>query len=264
MKGLICYFSTTGNTYLACQYITKKMNSIEFELYDITKNELPDISLYDVIGFATFTASLGPPVLMQDFLQKLPFQNQKYAFIFNTYANLSGQTVRMMKKLLLTKGFIPITSHSLHTPENYPPYIIKGIIHENAPNYRELKQFESFIIDLDLCISKVKNQERMPKVKFQFGVLNNLLPMLPKKRSQKKMGQKFVDLDLCNECGICKNSCPYKAIQLNPKPVFDNEKCYGCWSCYNHCPMKAIYTAKIRGIGQYPKENDLLRSKLKI
>jgi Fe-S-cluster-containing hydrogenase component 2 len=40
-------------------------------------------------------------------------------------------------------------------------------------------------------------------------------------------------------------------------------KCYGCWSCYNHCPKKAIYTRKFRGVGHYPKPNDLLKEKLK-
>jgi heterodisulfide reductase subunit A-like polyferredoxin len=78
------------------------------------------------------------------------------------------------------------------------------------------------------------------------------------------MGLKYVDAELCKECHTCEKLCPYKAIKLNPKPVFDMTRCYGCWSCYNHCPNKAIYTRKYRGAGQYPKPIEQLKNKLKL
>jgi len=77
------------------------------------------------------------------------------------------------------------------------------------------------------------------------------------------MGEKFVDENLCTECGTCEKTCPYNAIMLNPKPVFDMTKCYGCWGCFNHCPTKAIYTKKFRGVGHYPKPSNQLKEKLK-
>jgi heterodisulfide reductase subunit A-like polyferredoxin len=76
------------------------------------------------------------------------------------------------------------------------------------------------------------------------------------------MGIKYVDAELCKECHTCEKLCPYRAIKLDPKPVFDMGKCYGCWSCFNHCPNKAIYTKKFRGRGHYPKPIDSLKQKL--
>ena len=76
------------------------------------------------------------------------------------------------------------------------------------------------------------------------------------------MGEKFVDANACTECGICRDRCPYEAINLDPKPVFDHTKCYGCWSCYNHCPAQAISTKKIKGVPQYARPNDLLQNKI--
>jgi ferredoxin len=263
MKGLICYFSITGNTFLACQYIARKIKSVDFELYDIAQNTFSDFDPYQVIGFATFAASLGPSVLIQDFIKRIPQQKQKYAFVFNTFANYSGQTLKVMKNLLTEKGFTLIAGHALHTPENYPPYIVKGIIHEDAPNYKELERFESFIAGLDALLTSLTNGKMIPKTKLQIGWLNSLLPVLPRKRSFKKMGEKFVDFDLCTNCGNCKKYCPYQAIELNSKPVFDNVKCYGCWSCYNHCPTQAIYTRKLKGVGHYSKPNKLIQTKLR-
>lgn len=262
MKGIICYFSTTGNTLLACKYIAQKVKNIEFDLCDITKVSTLNLTDYKVIGFATFVQSLGPPFLIKDFIERLPEQKQKYAFVVNTYANYWGRTLKVMAKLLKKKGFTIINGFALHAPENYPPYIVKGIIHEDAPNNEELNQFKSFVTNLDECIYHLINGKNRIKEKIQFSYINNMMPVLSRKRSAKKMGNKFVDSNLCIKCGICKHSCPYRAIELNPGPVFNEKKCYGCWSCYNHCPTKAIFTKKLKGIGHYSCPNKIIQKKL--
>ena len=73
---------------------------------------------------------------------------------------------------------------------------------------------------------------------------------------------KSVDESLCVECGVCGKHCPYGAIELAPKPVFDTNKCNACWACYNHCRKQAIYTRRYRGVGHYPKPIVQLRKKL--
>ena len=201
---------------------------------------------------------------MQDFIERLPIQKQKYAFIVNTYANFYGRTLKVMTNLLKKRGFFIINSHALHAPENYPPYIVKGINHEDAPNNDELKHFKSFITNLDQCFNNFLTGEMVIKEKLQFSCINNIMPVLSRKRSAKKMGNKFVDSNLCTKCGICRQSCPYQAIELNPEPVFNEKKCYGCWSCYNHCPTQAIFTNKIKGIGHYPNPNEQIQNKLRL
>jgi len=76
------------------------------------------------------------------------------------------------------------------------------------------------------------------------------------------MGERFVDETACTECGTCRDRCPYGAITLSPKPVFDQDRCFGCWACYNHCPTKAIYTQKIRQVPPYREPSQALRQKL--
>ena len=90
----------------------------------------------------------------------------------------------------------------------------------------------------------------------------SLLPAFSRTKARKDMGEKFVDESLCTECDTCRKLCPYGAIELEPKPVFDMAKCYGCWSCYNHCPTKAVYTKKFRGEGHYPGPLAQLKEKL--
>lgn len=262
MKGIICYYSGSGNTKLACQYIAKNIKNIEIDLFNVVKDNTPDLERYNVVGFATFTDFFGVPYLFEKFIENLTPQNNKPAFVFNTYGMISGKTLKTFAELATAKGFNVITGHSLHTPENYPPMIARGMSNKNAPNEKELGKFNNFISELDQIIEDIQNGKEIKKAKISIGFLNSILPKRSRTKAREDMGEKFVDESLCIECGTCKESCPYAAIELNPKPVFDMTKCYGCWACYNHCPQKAIYTKKFEGVGHYPKSNKQLQEKL--
>ncbi|HEX3044905.1 MAG TPA: EFR1 family ferrodoxin [Bacillota bacterium] len=262
MKGLICYFSTTGNTLLASRYLARKIKNMDFDFHDITKGSIPNLDSYPVIGFAAFADFFGPSTLIRDFIHRLPTQNKKYAFVFNTYGNINGQTLKVLRDLVAEKGFTVISGHGLHTPENYPPLISHGISRSKAPNKRELERFESFIASFDLLLHDLSRGKTLPEAKIKIG-LNRILPVTPRETARKAMGEKLVNLELCTECGACKSHCPYQAIELKPKPFFDVNKCHGCWSCFNHCPTHAIFTKQIK-TGHYPKPNELLQNKLKI
>lgn len=262
MKGLICYYSGTGNTELACQYISKKITEADFDLFNVVKDGKPEIEKYDIIGFATFADYWGVPFLMWQFLLQLADQG-KPAFVFNTYGFISAKTLQHLSKLATHQGFRVVAGYSLHTPENYPPMIVRGKGMENAPNEKELNKFNQFLDNFDRIIAELKTGKEV-KPKIEIGFLNRLLPSLSRDRARKDMGEKFVDESLCKKCRICEKECPYEAIKLDPIPVFDMSKCRGCWSCYNHCPEKAIYTKKYLGVGHYPKPNEQLKEKLRI
>ncbi len=264
MKGIIFYYSNSGNTKLACQYIIKNIKSVEIGLFDIVKNGIPNLNDYNIVGFAAFTDFLGPSKLVQTFIEKLPRQNNKPAFVFNTYGFISGKTLKILDKWVTAKGFKVITGRSLHTPESYPPMIAKGKGYEQSPSEKEMANFNSFISELDRLLYLLKEGKQITIKKISIGLLNCLLPMFSRIKARRDMGKKYVDESLCTECGICEKLCPYGAIKLSPNPVFNMNKCYGCWACYNHCPNKAIYTKKYRGIGHYPKPDSQLKEKLKV
>ena len=134
MKAVIFYYSSTGNTRLACQYLARRLKDVDFELIDITQGNDANEGLYDVVGFATPTFHLGVPPLMENFFRQLPIQSHKPAFVFNTYGAMSGRTLKHLAKLVSEHGFSVIAGHSLLTPENYPPFILKGWANEDAPN----------------------------------------------------------------------------------------------------------------------------------
>ncbi len=270
-KGLIFYYSGSGNTKLACEYISQNVHNIQLELCNIVKiNEIPDLDLYDFIGFATFTDFFGQPFLFKDFINKLPIQKEKMAFILITHGSgMFGNALRHLSKRVRKRGFKVITGFALLTPESYPPANVRGIGDVNNPKEKHMERFDNFISDLSEDLNNYfRNGGEIRKRSINTGLFNTLIGftignlMHSSTRARKDMGEKFVDETLCKECGRCAKGCPYDAITLNPKPQFDMTKCYGCWYCYNHCPEKAIYTEKFRGVGHYPRPNDQLREKL--
>jgi len=264
VKGIICYYSGSGNTALACRYLAAKVEDIEFDLIDITEAEAIDTGAYDVVGFAAFADFFGPSQVFLDFVDRLPQQDGKLAFVFNTYGGVSGRTLRTMERAVASMGFRVVAGHALHTPESYTPMIVKGRGAEQSPSTKEMAAFDTFISELRrrLLDSQPELSDAGKRVRISF--LNSLMPSRPRTTARKDMGDKFVDEALCTECGICEKGCPYGAIRLDPRPVFDMNRCYGCWSCYNHCPEKAIYTKKFRGKGHYPRPSKLLKEKLRV
>lgn len=259
MRGLICYYSGSGNTKLACEEIAARTNSVDFELFDVVRNSNLKLADYELFGFATWADFFNPPQRMKMFLESVPRQTGRPAFVFNTFGGFSGKTLASLDRWTSKRGFHVIAGHSLHTPESYPPMIKRGQDFKDSPNEKELAAFKAFIKQLDDLAKPLATGETVPARR---AGLARFMPALSREHSRKAMGEKLVDVDACTECGVCRDRCPYGAIELDPKPVFDQAKCHGCWACYNHCPAQAIFTKKIKGVPQYACPNDLLRRKL--
>jgi ferredoxin len=166
---------------------------------------------------------------------------------------MSGRTLQKLAKLAAARGFNVIAGHSLLTPENYPPFIRKGWANEDAPNDEEMEKFDQFIAKLDSEFAAIQTGQSLVSAKINIGFFNSLMRPASIAKSKKKMGQLLLNKSACTACGTCADGCPYGAITLNARPMFNANRCHGCWTCFNHCPEQAIYTSKIRGEGHYPQ-----------
>ncbi len=251
MKGILFYHSNSGNTRLTCEYLQQKLQAFDLTLHDVAVEPIPELAQFNVVGFATWTYFLGLPPFFQQFLANLPKQTRKPAFAFNTFGMMSGQALKQLSGQLQDKGFELLAAHSFHTPESYPPYIIKEWDSADAPEPQELDAFHQFLAELDRKLVNLQNGAEPVSAKIKIGFFNHLMRPYSLAKARRQMGTLFLDETICTECGICQDVCLYNAIDMNPTPVFNADNCHACWACFNHCPEQAIFTEKIKGEGQY-------------
>ena len=96
LKGAILYYSNTGNTRLACEYIKAKITRAELELIDIMRSDVNSLQPFDVVGFAFFTDTWRPPGLFLHKVDALADTQGKPAFSLNTYGCLTGRSAPIM------------------------------------------------------------------------------------------------------------------------------------------------------------------------
>ncbi len=260
MKGAILYYSGTGNTELACQYIVNHTKNVEFEMVNAIKDKAPDLTGYDLVGFAAFADFLVPSVVYQKFIDDLPAQDDKPAFVFNTYGMSSGQTLRILDRKVTDRGFRVVAGHSLHMPESFPPMIARRLGNENAPSDKEFRAFQTFAAEIDHIAFRLSEGTIVPAKSIDLGAMDKVM-RYPKSMAKRMMGAKAVDPNLCTGCATCANVCPKGAITVAGQPSFDETECAYCWACYNQCLYGAIYTKKYKDKGRYTGPSARLRAK---
>ena len=263
MKGLLCYHSQSGNTALVCRFLSQKLNQVDWDLFDITTGNPPNLASYAVVGFATWTYYLALPPFFEQFLDSLPTQTGKPAFVLNTFGVMPGQALYKMNQTLTAKGFNVLGGYSFHAPESYPPYIAKGWHSLEAPTAKELGEFSTFCAQLGEQLENLSAGMLPKNAKIKLDLFSRLIQPYSESKIRREMEALSIDPVLCNQCGSCLQACLYGAIaDAAPTPAFQPEKCKGCWACFNHCPQKAIFSEKIQASNQYPQPAEALLAKL--
>ena len=261
MKGIVYYYSSTGNTKLVVNYLKNHIKNMTIDLCDIANDSIISPESYDLVGFASFAEYLGPPTFMNRFIKTLDLQNEKPAFILNTYAGFTGPTQTEFAKQVGARKFHVFAGHSFLTPMNYPPMRRNGKLSDNAPSEKDMKGLDDFIHKIDEGILKIKSGDKLKPLLSPLSI-KRLAPSMSRDKVKKDFGEQAIDKELCVNCGNCARVCAYKAIELKPNPVVDHEKCNGCWACYNTCPRKAITTKDFKGEHQYKGPSKELIEKL--
>lgn len=252
---MIFYFSGTGNSEYAANYIGKvlseKVISIAEEALKVEKEYY--LEQNEVIGFIYPIYAWGAPKLVIDFIKSIKLKNYNKNYIFSVAtcgANI-GNTMETMKDVLKHKNLILNSGFSLIMPNNY---MLMGDVDSKEVENKKLKAAELRLRDISNILVKRKNNvidvEKGTMPWFLSGVIN---PLFTKFSMNAK---KFYADSKCIGCKTCERTCPTKNIFVNGKTVKWGQNCISCLACINRCPVRAIqYGKSTKSKGRYVNPN---------
>lgn len=251
MKGVLYYFSGTGNTKWVADKIKEnfKFYDIDIKLINMESEEPINIKCFDFILIGSPVHSNMEPKIVSDFLKRLPDTKKKMkTIIYSTQASRSSAAGLSMAKKISQKGYDIVIQSAIKMPNNC--YFISGKkftrkeeieILNNASE--KVKELINIFIDnkrLKECNSIV----RMGIGKVTSKLFKNSLPRLSKNISAAKE---------CIKCGLCLRNCPKSNITFEDGHAIFHSKCMLCLRCINICPINAI-RYKNRKIEQIQKD----------
>jgi Pyruvate/2-oxoacid:ferredoxin oxidoreductase delta subunit len=226
--------------------------NIPAEMIDIAKidrKKIPQPPPGSLVGFVSPTHGFNYPPAMMYFIFRFPRSKGNRAFLMNTRAGmklskwflpgLSGLALWLSALTLLLKGYRIIGLRSIDLPSNWISFHpglkekvvvsiyehCKGITVKFATKILEGNKVYTAFRDIiqDILISPVS---------IGYFFVGRFI-----------LAKSFYATDACDNCNICIDNCPVKAILTVDNRPFWSYRCESCMRCMNNCPKRAIETS---------------------
>lgn len=245
MKGLVVYYSATGNTKKVAEAIHRGMSRvIDADLASVKEIDPARADEYDLIGVGSPIWFFRETANVRLFMYQMPRLDGKLGFVFCSHGTAPLGIFRSMVPFLRRKGLSIIGWNDwygsvyqvLHAPK---PYFTDG-----HPDEIDLDEAEQFGREMAERAQKIAAGER------------DLIPAIPKGPDaylpfqSHPIGEPFpganpkrvISLEKCTypECTTCEDCCPVGAIDFSEDPPVFRDTCYNCSLCNRLCPHGAI------------------------
>lgn len=237
MKGILCYFSGTGNTKWAAEKFKDKFraHSTELDLVNIEKIEEVNLQGVDFLIIGTPVYAEMEPKIIDDFINMLPVcSNNLKCLVYSTQGGRTAAAPGIIGNLLRAKGFAPAIEIALQVTNNYS-FAVGKKISENEEKER-LKKAEQLIENVTLnFINGVKMQKISP-----FRVILGKIVGKGYIRTIPKISKKITSSEGCDKCGVCLRNCPKGNITFQKDKAVFHSNCIMCLRCLHICPINAV------------------------
>ena len=253
MKGVVVYYSATGNTQKIAKAIHKGMKESieECDIFPLKEVDSKVLLKYDVIGLGSPIWRGREPVNVQIFIKNMPDLKGKLGFPFCTHGALPIGFMYWVVPALKRKGLTIIGYNDWFGGVRLP-YMPNPYLTDGHPDGIDLKEAEEFGNEM---------AERARRI--SLGEIR-LIPELPQgteadilwqRRESRSGGPSTLELarevarqrrklnkQKCTypECTICVDTCPMDSIDLLTTPATFRRNCIMCLNCEVLCPTGAI------------------------
>lgn len=246
MKVAMFYFSGTGNTW----WVTERLlQALRLRGWQVTANSIESITSSDVAQFVdrADVVAFGYPVygsdvplVMKDFMQKLPVVRSKATLVYCTQFLYSGDGARVGGALIAGLGYKVVWAEHFFMPSNVTVPLFPFPFYTN----------NRAAIELFLRSSSVRVVRLADKIvagryfRRGYNVVSQCLgamQRIPYRRFvEHRRNDVSVDRGRCTACGYCLTLCPTENLIWTSQGVSTHGKCTFCLRCYNFCPASAV------------------------
>ena len=257
MKGIILYFSGTGNTKFIANKVCEEFNKngCEIDIYSIEeKIELKNLSYdYLILGFPKYFEYI--PKIFIEYLEDNLYASPKEikTMIFSTGKDKAKIYYNELEKKLLKKNYKVIVTKNVQMPDSYT--LAKGYKKNTPKDLREI--LDSSLSEIKSVVVNFLTENYMKEDINEFSAaLYKTINKLKTKDLYKNSIRFSVNLN-CDKCNLCVNICPTENIENIGGEIMFRDNCIMCCRCVNACHKNSImYNEKEHT--QYKENIDLV------
>lgn len=240
LKGLILYFSGTGNTKFIANKLCEEFiqNKCNMDIHSIEENINIKKYSYDylIVGFPKYFEYI-PEIFMEYIKDNINYSGKEIkTMIFSTGRDEIKSSFKELEDLLLEKNYKVIITKNFKMPDS----------HILSKKYKGVE-----VSDLEeiykISINEVKNSvenfliENYSKEKIS-NFKGNIIKRLSRFRTRElyKNSYKFSISSSCDKCNLCVRNCPTKNIDNIANEIKFRDNCIMCCRCISICPQNAI------------------------
>ncbi len=253
---MILYFSGTGNSRYAAEYIAKRLG--ETDVRELDPSTLRDPSSAVISGgegdqrviwvFPTY--SWGIPPVVAEVMKHATFNSVCRAathFMLTTCGDDMAYTDRQWRKIMHARKVSTGGAYAVQMPNTY--VCMKGF--DIDPVELAAKKIEEAAPRLDAIAASIENNGPDLPVRLPWSWAKSKI-VYPWFVRFAMSPRPFKSNEGCTGCGACSRLCPMDNISMHEGKPKWGDKCALCLRCYHSCPRHAIAYGKASdGKGQY-------------
>lgn len=244
---MILYYTGTGNSAYAAEYISNNIGDEIVNLFDrIKNNDYSEIYSEKPFVVAAPTYCWQIPHILRDWLLKAKLTGSRSIYFVMTCGGDIGNAEKYLKRLCTQINMKYMGCAEIVMPENY-------IAMFEVPDTDEAERIILNAAEsLNTATDRIKRNEPLDVIKVSLNgrlmssVVNDMFYPLFVKDKQ------FYATDDCIGCGLCESKCVMSNIRIvNGRPEWQGN-CTHCMACICYCPREAIeYGRHSRGKPRY-------------